>query len=796
MFRIPLSLENASLELTPRWSGLGSTWSMILLALLLLVPVLLVGLLARYELRLVRTSVAIPLLGLRLLVIVALWFVVAFEPTLLRWRTEEVPGEVLVAVDLSGSMDVVDPGQKDTRKELARKVLVDQGLLRRLGEKHQVKLFGFQRELWEGDAQKADDLFRAAPQQATDLRLPLQRAAEHSAQALALIVFSDGQHNVGSSPLEKVKAFDRPIYPVVLGEKSPPPDLAVIEVKAPDNAFKDTEIQVEARIKSSGMPGQDVVVELAYQGKPVLPEHKKTLKPGQDRVRFQVRFDELGTHALEVRVRSNQKEITQTNNSMSRVVRVAQDRARVLIVDDEARWEYHYLASALMRDKTPKGDPTLQVDRVLFHQPRLGLITEENLEKINNPRLKLPTANDPKQEDPLLRYDVIFLGDVAPENLPRADRQRLERYVAQTGGTLVLQAGKRSWPMEYLHSKQAGLSDPLVKMLPLADARPLSAQDGFTLGLTQDGQAKSFLQMESEPVRNQTFWTEMPKHFWGIVGKPKPGASVLAAAVELSALPGERDRLEKEQALIVQMPYGFGQVFYVGLDSTWRWRYRTGDEYHHHFWGQLVRWAAAERMLPAGNRLVRYGARSPIYRHGKEVDIGVRLSEEAGALPTSATPAVRLVRIAAGGKEEKYALVPLQAREYQASVLDGKVRDLPPGQYRIDLDIPELTAKLAQEKADGTGNTFAVLPPQDDELFDLSANWGLLAALAQESKGEVFTPSQAGDIVDRLLPRVRSKDIYDREYPWQDAPLVGWLLGALLTLLTLEWVLRKGAGLP
>jgi hypothetical protein len=35
-------------------------------------------------------------------------------------------------------------------------------------------------------------------------------------------------------------------------------------------------------------------------------------------------------------------------------------------------------------------------------------------------------------------------------------------------------------------------------------------------------------------------------------------------------------------------------------------------------------------MLPSGNRYVRYGSRSAIYRPGKEVEIGVRLSDEAG----------------------------------------------------------------------------------------------------------------------------------------------------------------------
>ena len=78
----------------------------------------------------------------------------------------------------------------------------------------------------------------------------------------------------------------------------------------------------------------------------------------------------------------------------------------------------------------------------------------------------------------------------------------------------------------------------------------------------------------------------MPKHFWGIVGKRKPAASVLMTPV-LDAITGQGRR---DTGIFVEQNYGFGRVLFVGIDSTWRWRYRVGDTYHHRFWGQLVRW--------------------------------------------------------------------------------------------------------------------------------------------------------------------------------------------------------------
>src|SRR5581483_1326972 len=110
-----------SLLLSPRWGDMEPAAQVALLALLGLVPVLLVLWLYRYELRLVRRSVAGLLLVLRLLVIVLLWCVVGMQPVLARSTTEELPGRVVVAVDRSASTGVTDPQRTRLEKfRLAR----------------------------------------------------------------------------------------------------------------------------------------------------------------------------------------------------------------------------------------------------------------------------------------------------------------------------------------------------------------------------------------------------------------------------------------------------------------------------------------------------------------------------------------------------------------------------------------------------------------------------------------------------------------------------------------------------
>src|SRR5207249_3718032 len=94
-------------------------------------------------------------------------------------------------------------------------------------------------------------------------------------------------------------------------------------------------------------------------GRPPLTERIR--HDGNDRaytVRFQARMDEVGTQALTVVARPAPEETRTENNARTLPVNVADDKARVLLIDGEARWEYHYLASARCRRRSCRAAPT------------------------------------------------------------------------------------------------------------------------------------------------------------------------------------------------------------------------------------------------------------------------------------------------------------------------------------------------------------------------------------------------------------------------------------------------------
>ena len=93
------------------------------------------------------------------------------------------------------------------------------------------------------------------------------------------------------------------------------------------------------------------------------------------------------------------------------------------------------------------------------------------------------------------------------------------------------------------------------------------------------------------------------------------------------------------------------------------------------------------------------------------------------------------------------------------------------------------------------GDEVVIQPPENSEMHDLATNWTLLENLAAQSGGAVYTPENVRELVDRLARQVVEREQRSPLRLWQDAPFVWWLLGAFLSLLTLEWIIRKSAGL-
>jgi hypothetical protein len=570
-----------------------------------------------------------------------------------------------------------------------------------------------------------------------------------------------------------------PVYPVVMAPPTQPPDVAVVAAQAQTaTVFKGSSVPVEVAVRVTGWPAGPVKVTM-----PVPPDEKNNPRPpvtetiqhtGEDQtyqLALRAKLDAPGPQSLTVTAESDtQPDKFPTNNTRTVRVNVVKDRARVMLIDGEARWEFHYLHTCLGRDEN------MDVRSVVFRQPRITNATDEALKKFGIPAQKLP---DP---DAISGYDCVVLGDAEPNSFSRADRDRLEKYVAEDGGTLVIVAGKRAMPGQYLQD-----TDPLRKLLPIKNPGILSVPDGFKLSLSPDGQRSWFLQLGDSTTISRFIWENLPPHYWAVTGEAKDGAEVLA---DVGGKP-----------VIARQNYGFGRVLYVGIDSTWRWRYKVGDRYHHKFWGQVAQWAASDRLLPAQNAsgTIRFGTREPTFRTGQDVEVIVRGIDPLKKLGPNSLKGARLIKLPAkdGEAEKVVSLTPLAQPEGRPWDLSGKLRELVPGKYGVELEIPEWADQLigpvgADGRATKLRSTFEVLPPDNEEVVELSADMPLLEELAAGNNRTVYRPDQVKELIDQLKAKGATVDSRS-EFPARKS----WFtLFVVLALLGAEWGLRKWVGLP
>ena len=411
-------------------------------------------------------------------------------------------------------------------------------------------------------------------------------------------------------------------------------------------------------------------------------------------------------------------------------MQVVDDRSDVLLVEGEGRWEFRYLHAALSRDEH------VQLDVVVFNQPYMGVLPDTFFPR----SLSNKGLNAQSKTTPFEGYDLVIVGDVSPRDMPNEVWAQLDRYVREEGGTLILTAGRNSFPQSYNNALIDGLL-PVSKLrqVEMNDAtQRLRPQDrGFHLALTPDGERQTMLQFHTDPIENRKISGELPGHPWGLVGEAKPGASVWTSLKSEKADPGLD--WERQNAVFVQQYQGTGQVVWLGIDSTWRFRFRVGDAYHHRFWGQISRWAS-EFKSSAGNEFVRLGLERPVIGEGEDAVIVARWDQRFLDRFPNLKARATLKR---GGVDSQHSeiTVDLKPDPERPLIQTGRATSLHRGEYSVQLVIEDADVGPTPITAE-----LSVLEKLSPELADVSGNRPLLEQLATTTGGKFYWINEARNV--------------------------------------------------
>jgi hypothetical protein len=138
--------------------------------------------------------------------------------------------------------------------------------------------------------------------------------------------------------------------------------------------------------------------------------------------------------------------------------------------------------------------------------------------------------------------------------------------------------------------------------------------------------------------------------------------------------------------------------------------------------------------------------------------------------------------------------VPLAVTENSNGLHEAELEPLAePGRYEVKLRGKEADRLSAEDGNAAVSAGFRVVGSRGPvELAETTLNLGLLETVADLSGGRVVEADQAGELTGLFLKEGDAKREL-RETPLWDNALV---LGLFALLLSVEWVMRRGGGLP
>lgn len=765
--------------------------------------------------------------GVRSLVLILL-AVILLEPVRVRILRRWVDSYTVVLIDDSSSMGLADryrdpekaasavrlasaSGEgavqgKDPvqRKDIVRSLLAadNNALLKGLAANNRVKVYRFSdvpehlgtikadRERDErstsaaatasGDDEKAPtadasqlDFRLFAAGGSTNVERAVRRAVESlgSSPVAGIIIFSDGGFNAGGA-VEDVAAYAAqrrlPIHTVGVGDPSPPRNVRIVSVEAPENAFKQDPFAITAEISTQGLTGETIQVML-YEGNLDVIGDKKLIETRNvtaagdgmlPPVMFERHRDQTGRFLYDVQVAELEAESVTDDNAKQASVNVIESRTRVLVVSGGPSWDYRYVTRLLERDDTFDVSCWLQSadasavrdgDTIIDHLPRLA--------------------------EELFEYDVILLMDPDRAEIDNEWCRLAETLVSEHGAGLMYASARAHTP-DFMRDKSLA---PLQDMLPVVfdpEADLILNRVGHyqlkasPVEIPDEMYGHPILRMADDPASSRLVWQSGNNVYWHYpVSKPKPVATVLMQHGDPSM------RNSRGPHVLAAVQYvGAGRTAFMAFDGSWRWRRLTPERFDR-YWVQMVRFLAEGKLL-GGARRGLVLTESDQYGLGDAVTVDVRLYDRRFK-PLTANQVTAEIEFA--GQETDLVL---SSRKERAGWYRGQFVPDRIGNYRVIVPVP---TDASGEPEFATKNISVSRP--NLEIVNPQMNRAALVALAEGSEGGSYSDfDQLAGLAD-LIPD-KHEEISIRSRPtslWDNS----FVLAVLIGLLAIEWAARK-----
>lgn len=699
--------------------------------------------------------------------VVLLFIALLLRPTLVYTSVRQQSATLLLLLDQSRSMQVVDAfGNRSRWDALVDALSESTPELDALAEDFEVKLYEFAAEPESIEWRGAETEFGEAPrgdQTAIGATLEEVLRREAGKRLLGVVLLSDGTQRA-QAPLDvppqlaarRLADLGYPLHTVAVGQASAREgarDIALVEMQANQTVFAKNQLTVRGNVRVDGFVNRDVPVQLLFETSPgtmtvVASTEVRATSDGQQLpIELSYVPQVPGEFKLTLKALEQPGELVATNNELSTFVTVLKGGLNVLYLEGAIRPEQKFVRRALDASQNIKVDYV----RIDAQQPQ-------------------SRPSDLADRIGPGKYDVYILGDLDSAAFEEGELERLRDAVREGAGLMML-GGIHSFgpggyqrtpladvlPVEMGNFERQNFDEPV--QMDLHRAGPLAMRP------TRVGELHFVMRLD-EAARNAALWEQLPplagaNRFQGL----KPAANVLAQSTA-------------GDPLLVAQDFGAGRVVAFAGDSTWRWVLQGYEDPHRRFWRQLVLWLAHKDESTEGEVWVRLDPRR--YNPGQRVSFAVGANDETGAPIDEARFEAHVVRPDGSRREVRIDRV---GAGREGLFLETET----PGDYAV-----EVTARQG-DTALGSARARFLVEQRDLELDNPVADPSLLTGLAATTGGEALAPEELPGLFERMRqqpPELEIETLTKRDL-WDRWPVLLLLAG----LLSCEWWLRKRWGL-
>lgn len=650
-----------------------------------------------------------------------------------------------------------------TRETAARLSLerAEKTLLEPLREKHDVRFYRFARDITQTLLDSKEPHAADVPQPdatASHLGDAVQYVVEEAAgqQIAAIVLLSDGENTGGLSPSQagrEAATVRAPVFAVPVGSTQQVADVSIVDVYTSGQVAVGDTVAVHVTLESQGFQGQPVKVELKEGGEVLATRDAVVRDAEHTHVELTFKAEKPGPRYLTIQVppAETEAEPLRANNIETALVRVSEEKVRVLLIDGLPRWDFRFLKNAIRRDNGLTGRIGETPDIVLETEWRR--LPEEQRQ-----------AALPQNIDEWAEYHTVVVGDVSPELLTTASCELLGSAVRERGVGLIVAAGPQAMPHRFDEDWQALLP---VRLRAGAAGSEAQVYNPFHIELSPDGLVHEALRLYDDASRNQEVWNRMPPYYWcATAEQPAPAATVLAWNPQLESRFGRTPLIAHHYA-------GDGKVLFLGTDSTWSWRQNVGDRYFYKFWGQAIRFVAKRETANSGHNWIE--VRPHRAQPGEEAQIELMAFHADGSPVKTPTREVSVLA------PDARSTITLQADPAKPGRYTGRFTPTATGVHRLAYQ------PAGAEPAEATVQVLTA----PAEFRHPNVNRPLLESLASATGGEVIKLSELGSIPAKLQAETELKSLHREATVWDN-----WLtLVLLITVYSLDVGVRRLMGL-